>query len=124
MSQEAFIENGRFYIMIDYNLDYEDNIYDYVEMEAYIEKDIICCLETKFSGDLFYAISSSQYTYDHIRIVSLDYPPKYAINEFNLIESLRENFIILITNPFSYVIFAELVALIALVTFLRKKGAF
>lgn len=127
LSVEAFIENDRFYANVHYNQSYENNFYDYVEMEVFIPEGVISYLEMKFSFDYSSYFSTDSIPFNHLCVVSLDYPPIYAkgvYDGFDLYKFITVDIAGLVTDPFFYLILAELGGLLVLVMFLRKKGAF
>lgn len=121
-SIKAFVENDRYYTKVYYNQSKEYNIYEYLENEIFIPRRIFSCYNVKIIADYSgYRFSE----YDHLRIVSLDFPPIYAEDRgFDLLEFIMVDLVGLVTNPFFYIILAELGGLVILIKFLRKKGAF
>lgn len=136
-STTTFIANNSFYCQTYYNDNEVFNL-EYVEFELYIPKNIVCYMEEKVI-ELEFENSIEQENdyryYDHIRIISLDYPIFYSKGyksiktdteeyQSDVIDFLKENLIGLTSNIFFYVILAEIVGFMFLVLALRKKGAF
>lgn len=114
-SERIFIENDMYCYYYDQSSAYE---LIYLMEQVYIPKGITSYLELKYTTEF-------SIPFHHMRIISLDYPPNYAIGEgLNIMKLITVNLAELVTDPFFYLILAELGGLLVLVMFLRKKGAF